>query len=180
LAQKSGGWNSDDSQSNNLARFRFSITAGPGATADPLPASVRTLIEIPRERRTPAQAQTRLGDWRTTVPEWKAANDRIAELWRQHPEGSSQLALLARAEPRETHLLMRGDFLKPGKSVEPGVPEFLHPLPRDASWKEGKPTRLTFARWLAARKSPTSARSIVHRVWQSYLGAGLLATGQHR
>ena len=179
LMQNHGGWNSDDNQSNNLGRFRFSITADPGATADPLPASVRTLIEIPRERRTPAQAQTIFGYWRTTVPEWKAANDRIAELWRQHPEGSSQLALLARAEPRETHLLMRGDFLKPGKSVEPGVPEFLHPLPRDASWKEGKPTRLTFARWLVDRKSPTTARSIVNRVWQSYFGVGLVATSEN-
>src|SRR5213592_2742756 len=91
LMQNHGGWNSDDNQSNNLGRFRFSITADPGATADPLPASVRTLIEIPRERRTPAQAQTIFGYWRTTVPEWKAANDRITELWRQHPEGSSQL-----------------------------------------------------------------------------------------
>src|SRR5207249_4881460 len=64
LMQNHGGWNSDDNQSNNLGRFRFSITADPGATADPLPASVRTLIEIPRERRTPAQAQTIFGYWR--------------------------------------------------------------------------------------------------------------------
>ncbi len=74
---------------------------------------------------------------------------------------------------------MRGDFLKPGKSVEPGVPEFLHPLPRDASWMEGKPTRLTFARWLVDRKSPTTARSIVNRVWQNYFGVGLVATSEN-
>ena len=75
-------------------------------------ASVRAILDIPPDRRTPAQVQTIFSDWRTTVPEWNVANDRIAELWRQHPEGSSQLALLARAEPRETHVLMRGDFLK--------------------------------------------------------------------
>ena len=47
-----------------------------------------------------------------TVPEWKDANTQIAELWRQYPEGSSQLVLEARENPRQTHILARGDFLK--------------------------------------------------------------------
>ena len=72
-----------------------------------------------------------------------------------------------------THLLQRGDFLKPGKTVEPGVPRFLHPLPAGAP-----ATRLTFARWLADRDSPTTARSLVNRVWQAYFGTGLVATSE--
>ena len=72
-----------------------------------------------------------------------------------------------------THLLQRGDFLKPGKPVAPGVPAFLHPLPPGAP-----PTRLTFARWLVDRKSPTTARSLVNRVWQAYFGTGLVATSE--
>ena len=74
---------------------------------------------------------------------------------------------------RPTHLLMRGDFLKPDKAVTPGVPGFLHGIPKDAPV-----SRLTFGRWLVDRKSPTSSRSIVNRVWQSYFGTGLVATSE--
>ncbi|MHB1558507.1 MAG: DUF1549 domain-containing protein, partial [Isosphaeraceae bacterium] len=55
LTQNHGGWNSDDNQSHNLGRFRISITGRPNAAADPLPAAVRAILAIPRERRTPAQ-----------------------------------------------------------------------------------------------------------------------------
>jgi hypothetical protein len=102
-------------------------------------------------------------------PPAEPMNDELAALWRQHPEGASQLVLNERKTLRPTHLLIRGDFLKPGKEVTPGVPAFLHPLPKDAP-----PTRLTFAKWLVDRQSPTTARSIVNRVWQAYFGQGLV------
>jgi mono/diheme cytochrome c family protein len=171
LKQNHGGWNSDDNQNNNLGRVRLSITTAPEPVADPLPAGVREILSIPREKRTPAQVQTIFSHWRTTVPEFGEANKQIAELWKQHPEGSSQLVLRERAEARETRLLKRGDFLKPDRTVAPGVPAFLHPLPAGV-----EPNRLTFAKWLVDRNSPTTARAMVNRVWQSYFGAGLLVT----
>jgi hypothetical protein len=171
LKQNHGGWNSDDNQNNNLGRVRLAITTAPDPVADPLPAGVREILSIPREKRSPAQIQTVFSYWRTTVPEFSEANKQIAELWRQHPEGSSQLVLREREDARETRLLKRGDFLKPDKVVTPGVPAFLHPLPADAP-----PNRLTFAKWLVDRKSPTTARSMVNRIWQSYFGAGLVTT----
>jgi len=169
--------NSGDS--NIIGRFRLSITTTPGATADPLPINVRQILSIPRSQRSPAQRQTVFSYWRTTVPEWKEANEQIAQLWKEHPEGHSQLALQQLPEPRETHVLQRGDFLKPDKAVMPGVPAFLNPLPHDSSWKDGQPTRLTFAEWLAARDSPTTARSLVNRVWQAYFGTGIVATSEN-
>jgi hypothetical protein len=191
-----GGWNSDDNQNNNLGRFRFSVTDEPNPVADPLPANIRAILSIPYEKRTPAQVDAVFGYWRTTMPEWKEANAKIEALWRQHPEGASQLVLHAQQKPRETHVLKRGDFLKPGAAVEPGVPAFLHPLkrkltdvgPLDHVWEEGHklrlvphqdpgpPTRLDFARWLADRDSPTTARVLVNRAWQAYFGTGIVAT----
>ncbi|MGH9938167.1 MAG: DUF1553 domain-containing protein, partial [Blastocatellia bacterium] len=171
LKQSHGGSNSDDNQNNNLGRLRLSITTAHDALADPTPAGVREILSIPSERRTQAQVQTVFSYWRTTVAEFTEANKQIAELWRQHPEGSSQLVLREREDTRETHLLKRGDFLKPDKVVTPGVPAFLHPLPAVAA-----PDRLAFAKWLVDRNSPTTARSMVNRVWQSYFGAGLVAT----
>ena len=76
--------------------------------ADPLPKRVRDIFHVPADRRTPAQVNAVFSYWRTTVPEWKDANARIEELWKQHPDGASQLAMMARemsaadlrAEPR--------------------------------------------------------------------------------
>jgi hypothetical protein len=173
VTQNHGGWNSDDNQNNNLGRFRFSVTDQPDVVADPIPARVRAILAIPRDERSSLQTDAVFNSWRTTVAEWKEVNDRIEELWRQHPEGSSQLVLASRAEPRPTAVLTRGDFLKPAKAVTPGVPEFLHALPANAP-----ANRLTFARWLVDRRSPTVARSIVNRVWQAYFGIGLVSTSE--
>jgi hypothetical protein len=85
LKQNHGGWNSDDNQNHNLGRFRLSITTAPDAVADPLPKSVREILSIPRDQRSPAQVQTVFGYWRTTVPEWQQDNARIAEIWRRSP-----------------------------------------------------------------------------------------------
>ena len=74
---------------------------------------------------------------------------------------------------RPTHVLARGDFLKPQDEVTPGVPAFLHSLE-----VSGTPTRLDFARWLVDRRSPTAARAIVNRVWQAYFGTGLVETSE--
>jgi Protein of unknown function (DUF1549)/Protein of unknown function (DUF1553)/Planctomycete cytochrome C len=173
VKQNHGGWNSDDNQNNNIGRLRLSITNAPGAAADPVPAGVRTILAIPREHRTSEQVQTVFSYWRTTVPEFKDANAKIEALWAQYPEGSAQLVMQDRADPRETHLLTRGDFLKPAAVVTPGVPDFLNPLPA------GPATRLTLAKWLVDPKTPTTARSIVNRIWQAYFGTGIVATAEN-
>jgi hypothetical protein len=53
------------------------------------------------------------------------------------------------------------------------VPAILHPLPKDAP-----PTRLTFAKWMADKKSPTVARVFVNRIWQAYFGIGIVSTSE--
>lgn len=173
LKQMHGGWNSDDNQNNNLGRFRFSVTAADGATADPLPKHARDIFLLPPDRRTPAQVNALFSYWRTTVPDWKDANARIEELWKQHPAGASQLTMMAREMSRPTFVLNRGDFLKPVKQVPAGVPAFLGALPADAP-----PNRLSLAKWLTGRNAPTTARAIVNRVWQSYFGTGLVSTSE--
>ena len=173
LSQNHGGWNSDDNMSHNLGRFRLSVTADSQAVADPLPAGVRDILAIPVAQRSAAQTQAVFGYWRTTEPQWKDANARIEALWQEHPTGSSQLVLNARDRMRNTTILTRGDFLKPGKAVEPGVPAFLNPLPANAD-----SSRLTLARWMTDRQAPTTARAFVNRVWQSYFGTGIVATAE--
>jgi hypothetical protein len=173
LKQNGGGWNSDDNQNNNLGRIRISLTDAEGVVADPVPARVRQILATPRAQRSPAQVQEMFGYWRTTMPEWKDENDTIAALWHTHPEGASQLVLNERISRRETHQLIRGDFLQPGKVVSGGVPSFLNPLPA------GEPVnRLTFAKWMVARDAPTTARAFVNRIWQAYYGIGIVETSE--
>lgn len=179
LKQNHGGWNSDDNQTHNLGRVRLSVTGTPNAVVDPVPMQVREILSVPSSERSPQQTALVFSYWRTTVPEWADANAQIAELWTHHPEGSAQLVLREREKPRATHILARGDFLKPGREVSGGTPAFLHPMVKDDSWRDGRPTRLSFARWLADRRSPTTARSIVNRVWQAYFGMGIVATSEN-
>jgi hypothetical protein len=173
LKQMHGGWNSDDNQNNNLGRFRFSVTSTPSPKADPLPRRVRDLLAVPMEKRSEAQNNSVFSSWRETVAEWKDANAEIEALWKQHPAGTAQLTMQAREMHRTTHILTRGDFLRPGKAVEPGTPAFLNPLPKDAP-----PNRLGLARWATADNAPTVSRSLVNRVWQAYFGTGLVASSE--
>jgi hypothetical protein len=177
LQQNHGGYNSDDNENHNLGRFRLSVTSATNAVADPVPAEVREIVQIPGSSQTPAQLAAVFSYWRTTVPDFKDVNDKIEALWRQFPEGTPSLVLMARHdhgpgdEKRVTHALARGDWLKPEKAVTPGVPKILPPLPPDAD-----DSRLTFARWMVDPRSPTTARAFVNRLWQAYFGIGLLET----
>ncbi|HEY2573562.1 MAG TPA: PSD1 and planctomycete cytochrome C domain-containing protein, partial [Verrucomicrobiaceae bacterium] len=171
LKMSHGGWNSDDLQTMNLGRFRISYTTAPHPAADPLPHAARGALNVPEDQRNAAQITALFSYWRGTVPEWKRVNGEIETLWKSHPEGTTTLVLDRREQPRMTNVLKRGDFLKPGDRVAPGVPAVLHPMPRDADG-----SRLSFAKWIVDRRSPVAARAWVNRVWQAYFGTGLSNT----
>lgn len=174
LRQNHGGWNSDDNMNNNLGRFRLSVTSQGEPQVDVIPASVHQVISIPRDKRTAEDTATVFSYWRTTVPEFQSANEQIEALWREWPVGSTTLTLKHRETDRDTYLLKRGDFLKPDRKVTPGVPAFLNPL--DTTGNSTPINRLTLARWMVDRRSPTTARVIVNRIWQAYFGTGIVGT----
>jgi hypothetical protein len=177
LVQNHGGANSDNNENNNLGRFRLSIASATDAVADPIPTDLRAILQLPVAKRTAEQTARVFDYWRTTVPEWHEENRRIEALWQSHPQGATQLALEERESPRSTHRLERGNFLAPAEKVSPGVPAFLPPIERNDK-TSATASRLDFARWLADRRSPTTARSIVNRIWQAYFGTGLVATAE--
>jgi hypothetical protein len=72
-------------------------------------------------------------------------------------------------EPRETHIMLGGDYLQKGARVDPAVPAFLHSGP-------AKMDRLAFARWLVDPANPLLARVRVNRIWQQYFGRGIVET----
>jgi mono/diheme cytochrome c family protein len=78
---------------------------------------------------------------------------------------------LGMTKGRGTHVLIRGDFLRPGAAVQPGTPGVLPPLKY-----ERQATRLDLARWLVAPEQPLTPRVISNWVWHHYFGRGLVAT----
>jgi hypothetical protein len=92
------------------------------------------------------------------------------------PKGKkvTTMVLQERATPRETHLLLGGDFTRPGARVSPGTPAVLPALPKHTG--PGEPNRLDLARWLVAPENPLTARVAVNRVWGHYFGLGLVET----
>ena len=72
--------------------------------------------------------------------------------------------------PRDTHVLVRGDFRTKGERVTAGTPAVLPPLP------DGPVNRLTLARWLVATNHPLTARVTVNRYWGMVFGTGLVKT----
>src|SRR4029078_2624241 len=78
---------------------------------------------------------------------------------------------LAVGAGRKTHVMIRGDFLRPGIEVEPGTPTVL-----GTQRHAGKLTRLDLARWIVDAKNPLTARVTVNWVWHKYFGRGIVPT----
>ena len=176
LKQNHGGWNSDDLMTNNLGRFRLSVSSTAPDVASPVvPKRLREILTTAPDRRLPSQVNAIFSSFRATVPEWKTQHDTIENLWRDHPNGTTTLVLQARSTPRVTNILKRGDFLKPVRPVTTGTPAFLPPIPDSA---KDDPPRLQLAKWLTSPEAPTTSRVFVNRVWQTYFGTGLVATSE--
>ena len=111
-----------------------------------------------------------------------ATEKRIKQLEGQKKSQPFVRALWDRGEPSPTYVLIRGNYLTPGRKVEPGVPEVLSPVGFDldvtAPYPGAKSTgrRLAFARWLTRDEHPLTARIIVNRIWKHYFGQGIVGT----
>ncbi|MFM9963656.1 MAG: DUF1553 domain-containing protein [Planctomycetaceae bacterium] len=97
--------------------------------------------------------------------------------------------------PRQSHVLIRGAYDRPGEEVFPGVPVslgsgFANHFPTDPilplirgrrrnppdDLRLSDPNRLHLARWLVDSANPLTARVTVNRFWQQIFGQGLVKT----
>src|SRR5207302_7200012 len=105
-------------------------------------------------RRDAGQTKTVAEHYASTNPLLVELNKELAE----HQKTALDLPLamtLAIGPARQTHLLIRGDFQRPGVAVGPDVPAVLPPLPaRRGGATPPLPTRLDLARWLFDPANP--------------------------
>ncbi len=100
--------------------------------------------------------------------ERKKREAALAAHAKKAPSGT-KARTLSLGPTRPTHVLIRGDFLRPGVEVKPGVPGVL-PQARSSS------TRLDLAKWIVAPDNPLTARVTVNWVWSKFFGRGIVAT----
>ncbi|HEV7999777.1 MAG TPA: DUF1553 domain-containing protein [Planctomycetaceae bacterium] len=170
----------DHAEANFLiGRLRLSTTNGTTkgiGDALRVPNSIRALALVPTKTRTKQQRAELAAAFRETdaargplAARVAALKSRKAALERVVP---TTLVLTELKSPRDSHVLIRGDFLRRGAPVTGGVPEFLPPLPT----RSDRPSRLDLARWLFDPTNPLTARVTVNRTWQHFFGRGLVDT----
>jgi hypothetical protein len=135
---------------------------------------------LPESAVWPDLAQRIGRAWRLAFsPRYRAFNTQIAALERDAAELDKKIprtmVMKELAKPRETFLLVRGQYDHPDKNrpIQRGVPAVLGKLP------DGAPLdRLGLARWMTSEKNPLVARVEVNRLWEMVFGTGIVRTSE--
>ncbi|MBU6179118.1 MAG: DUF1549 domain-containing protein, partial [Verrucomicrobia bacterium] len=170
LRHKAGG-------AATLRRFRISAAAETGAVATDLPDAVLAALRVDPDQRTKEQRGVIATHYRSLDATWmekRLALDRHLAKIPSKPASKIQTVKERVAERHDDYVHVRGDYMRRGEVVTPGVPAVLHPLnPRNA---KGGADRVDFARWLFDEANPLTARVAVNQIWQHLFGVGLVAT----
>ena len=158
-----------------IGRFRLAVTNAPVESLK-IPEEVRVVLGVPEEERSDEQIQQLRAAFFQTDPDWRKLQSSLQALEKQLKDLQAtvptSLVMRELDEPRETFIHIRGNFLRRGAAVAPGVPGVLPELTNEID----TPTRLDLARWLVRPDHPLTARVTVNRVWQRFFGRGLVVT----
>ena len=166
--------------------WRAGILAdGKPAEGKGLPEPVSALLRKPENDRTPEEKSKLEAELRkhfdekvrpalaSKLPPLAKFDALTRQLNDYRGDQLPRVMVMSDAQPRETAILTRGEYLKPAAKVSFATPAFLPPLP------EGAPSnRLGLARWLMMPEHPLTARVQVNRIWQYYFGAGIVKTSE--
>ena len=166
---------------HTLGRFRLSLTdhAGPAVRSiEPAPLEIWNALSNADRQSPPGPLRTRLKEqflfdhepYRPFKEFLEQARSNLSDT-KALVEKLQVMILQERAEPRPTHVLLRGQWDKHGEAVTPGV------LSAIAPWNQGeRKSRIELARWLTDRSNPLTARVTVNHLWQLLFGEGLVRT----
>ena len=159
---------------HTLGRFRLSVTSDKNVLHRlKVPAEFLAIVDTPADKRTPEQTASLAAHYRSIAPLLKGLRDEIARLEKSKPAMPtiSVMQELGADKRRPNYVMLKGNFLVKGESVEPALPSAFHGLapemPRD---------RLAVARWLIHPDNPLTARVAVNRLWAQLFGSGIVET----
>ena len=162
---------------HSIGRARLAVTADAAAASiGKVPAAIAQILAVPADKRDGRQRETLQKHYREAVSpilkEPAAQLEKLrAELAATQKQVPNVMVMQQMDKPRETHILVRGQYNQPGDKVTPGTPASLPPLPADAP-----PNRLGLARWLIDPQHPLTARVAVNRFWKNLMGTGIVKT----
>ena len=145
-----------------------------------LPGDVQKVLNVARDKRSKEQSEKLLRYFLQNVnPE---SRQRFAKPLKDQQAWKKELADIAKAipstlimqerkQPRQAHILERGQYTEKREKVASLVPQWLGSAPPEAPGN-----RLGLAQWLVSPTHPLTARVTVNRFWQHYFGTGLVKT----
>jgi hypothetical protein len=175
----------DDPASDPAHSFLAWRKVRAGKDTPGLPRGIGRLLKDGPEKVTKDEDVKRLRDYYLqnvcidTRPKLASPAAELASLQKQRDEYVEKnvpatFVFTDMPAPRDSFIMVRGQYDKPGDKVEPSTPAFLPPL-RKAKPDE-RATRLDLARWLVSPEHPLTARVAVNRFWQQFFGTGLVKT----
>jgi hypothetical protein len=157
-----------------LGRFRLTVTDSAEVLRRvSVPAEILAIVDLPESDRSDEQKSKLAAHYRSIAPGLKPVRDEIAKLEKSKPEIPTVPVIveLPADKRRTTKIMIKGNFLETGATVDAGVPAKFHPLKT-----EGAPDRLALAKWLVDRDNPLTARVMANRFWAQLFGVGLVET----
>ena len=169
---------SDEQRRSLFAWEQFQKTG----KAPAVPAEIKKLIDIERSKRSDAQSKqlTRYflhhvhpdARAKLAVPIQQQATikQQLVDLEKAVP---STLVMEDRKQPRQAHVLERGQYTLKRDKVSSAVPVWIAPPVPNAAGN-----RLGLAQWLVQPQHPLTSRVTVNRFWQHFFGTGLVRTSE--
>ena len=150
-----------------------------------LPETIVNVLKKPESERSDDEKKTLEKELRkyfddkvrSTFNDKIAVLGKLAEVRKQSADYKAnnlpRVMVMSDDKPRQSHVLSRGEYLKPAEKVTFNTPAFLPPLSADAPR-----SRLGLAKWLMAPEHPLTARVQINRMWQNLFGIGIVKTAE--
>jgi hypothetical protein len=146
-----------------------------------LPEAVQEIIDVAPESRSPDQisalnAAVRHHFFPEAAELEKTLADRRKSLQGLRNAIPTAMVLGEMPEPRQAHVLIRGEYDRRGSPVEAALPEvFVHSMSQPVEATD----RLGLARWIVSRENPLTARVQVNRLWEQFFGMAIVRSSEN-
>lgn len=162
---------------HNLGYFRLLASGAPNPKLDDERSQLVATLKVAPDKRSEDQKKTIReallksdAAYQKLSKDKKALNDQIKRISQGIPK---VMVMKDRDQSRQTYILERGLYNKPGNPVKANIPSALPQIQKRTNLN-----RLDLAEWLVRNDNPLTSRVTVNRIWQMFFGTGLVKTAE--